>query len=176
MKSINNKLIGILIAVMCSASCKLTSKHMSSAIHSPLLIDEVDKGWLRFSLYVLNDTVANGQHEMLYSIRVVNTSDNFSPLRKIVKNIDEYNIAYAYLLNQAKNDFILFSNNDLFYPSYYAVENNYNAFPFEAINVGYSILEKKQRHSDRLIAYVDKVFTQDTIVFNLTPHQFITHK
>jgi hypothetical protein len=175
MRYIKNIVVKIIFLALTSMSCKIATMHATTFVESPVLIDEVDKGWLRFSLYAIKDTLANRSQDMLYSIRVINISDNNSPLRKISKNLDEYNTAYAYLLTQAKNDFVLYSNNSVFYPSYYAIENHYNSFPFETINIGYSI-KKEKKKGDRLIAFIDRVFTQDTIVFNLTPKKYITKK
>jgi len=129
---------------------------------------------LQYNLYLLpeDSATARGKKAAPYarfSIRVINTADNASPLRRLCHNLDEYNTYYEYLLNRALNDLQLIDNGAILYPVSYSFENNYNAFPFETINVGYRIdlrQARKKKHALKMV-YADRVFAQDTIVFNL---------
>ena len=56
------------------------------------------------------------------------------------------------------------------YPVYYAFENNYDAFPFETINVGFEYdLRKNGINSlkNLQLIYTDKIFSHSTISCNL---------
>lgn len=108
------------------------------------------------------------------SIMVVNmNSDNASPLRRLCSNLEEYNIKNEYLLNSAKNDiYLVASDNTIKYPVYYAFENNYNAFPFETINVGYAFKNNETKKMKKIkLVYIDRIFSNDSIFFNLNLNQ-----
>lgn len=153
------------------ASCGFVKKQTvsSSVAPSQKLIAQVKKDWINYQLYQLSDTTVQQQRSRLFAIRIVNTADNYSPLRKLSSNLEAYNTMYAYLLNQAKYDLLLQSDKGKQYAcSYYAFENNYNAFPFDAMTIGFTIEGKKRyRHAQQQIQYIDHVFTQDTILFQL---------
>jgi len=56
----------------------------------------------------------------------------------------------------------------LLYPVAYSFENNYNAFPFETINVGFKFSKGiKAGTKDLQLIYDDKVFARDTVSFYL---------
>jgi hypothetical protein len=138
------------------------------------LISEYEKGWLKYKVFLLpadeNDQRYAGKNEIIrLSIMVVNIKDNTSPLRKLCSNLDQYNIYYEYLLNSCKNELSLQSAKHVAYPVSYSFENNYDAFPFETINVGYRIGRSK-KESYKLV-YVDRVFSQDTLTFPISTKQ-----
>ena len=141
------------------------------------LIRECDKGWLQYKVYVMppRDSMVVVGHKrkqkvpLVMSIMIINTQTGASPLRAISGNLEEYNTYYEYLLNQAKNDFILFKGTSPEYPVYYAFENNYNVFPFETINIGYpgSVRPSLKELKKMNLLYLDKVFSHDTLLMNL---------
>jgi hypothetical protein len=162
-------LIGSLFAAGCSSS-----KHAAVNSKDKVLLAERDAGWLKYKVYLqpATDTAANKKRprNMQLSIMVINMHDNTSPLRKIVTDLEQYNICYEYLLNRCKDDLHLYDHGKVLYPIAYSFENNYNAFPFETINVGYryDLNKRKNRHMQGLVLeYADRVFAKDTIVFNL---------
>lgn len=108
---------------------------------------------------------SDGQN-LILSITVTNREDNISPLRKISGNLDQYNTYYEYLLNRCKENLVLRNGSELFYPVYYSFENNYNAFPFETINVGYR-LKRTRKEKALTLQYTDLVFAHDTLNFPL---------
>lgn len=128
------------------------------------------RDWLRYRVYLQPATEVTAQKDqsraLKLSIRVINIKDNSSPLRRLCSNLDEYNFYYEYLLNSAKEEIYLQGKNGIKYPVFYAFENNYNAFPFETINLGYTFSGREQLKDYRLI-YIDRVFAKDTLVFSL---------
>jgi hypothetical protein len=159
----------LLIAAACGSNKHVTTNNTKKQIA------EYSVDWLKYKIYLLpQDTAGSKKHRnradknIKLSIMVINMKDNFSPLRKLCSDIDQYNIYNEYLLNGAKNEIYLQTGTDINYPVYYAFENNYNAFPFETINVGYKLIHKKKDHSEPKLVFVDRVFSKDTITFNLT--------
>ena len=172
-----NKLIKtscVCVAVMAAFSCSVkNTAFLKQPKKKTEQIAQFKKGDLSYEVYRQYATGENmqmaadpKQSPVRISIRIINKGGNVSPLRAISGNYETYNINNDYLLNGAKNDIMLFVKGRLIYPSYYCFENNYNAFPFETINLGYS-LTTKQRKSPVQLIFVDKVFTQDSIFFNL---------
>ena len=137
------------------------------------LVGTANREWLTYQVYRLpteksNQPVDKKLATHMYSIRVVNTGDNTSPLRKLSNDLAEYNTYYEYLLNGCKDDISLSGNSGFTaYPVYYAFENNYNAFPFETINVGYTISKKQSREKNMRLVFVDRLFAHDTISISL---------
>lgn len=127
--------------------------------------------WLRYKIYLLPEDEAVGRKQKVragvkLSIRVINMHDNSSPLRRLCGDLQDYNTYYEYLLNGAKEEIYLQGKQGLKYPVYYAFENNYNAFPFETINLGYAFSGREQLKDYQLV-FIDRVFSKDTIVFQL---------
>ena len=178
--TVQNKIAGYVICVLgClfMASCGSGRKaaQQPAAVNAgarSVLLAEVDKGWLKYRIYQNTDTVAiKGDQILRLSIRIINTSDNTSPLRKLCSNLTDYNTYYEYLLNSAKNELVLSDAKAVFnYPVAYSFENNYDAFPFETINVGYRITRKT---IPQKLIYTDRVFARDTITFFIHPSQNI---
>lgn len=161
-----SRLTVLLLMVICFQlqACHSTKKSARTAMKQKELISELRTDWLHYKIFRLPDTLkrAKGKEVVQLSIRVLNTMDDTSPLRKLCTDLEQYNIRYEYLLNGAKNEVYLQSPKGISYPVSYSFENNYNAVPFETINVGYHInrLEKGTR-----LVYVDRVFAQDTLYF-----------
>lgn len=160
-----------LISSILMTSCT-TNKKTVSVNNDKVLLTERSAGWLKYKVYLLPATEMSrkGANNMMLSIQVINMQDNTSPLRKICADLDQYNTYYEYLLNRCKEDLLLYWKGEILYPVSYSFENNYNAFPFETINVGYKYdLNKKRnkRMKDLKLAYTDRVFAQDTITFYL---------
>jgi hypothetical protein len=159
--------------LLCSvlSSCLLVKKHAHSSLISttPALIVQIKKGWINYQLYKISDTTVSKIRSMQFAIRIVNTLDNLSPLRKLSNNLDMYNTYYAYLLTQAKYDLLLLTERNKAYPcTNFTFENNYNAFPFDAFTFGFSLAgSNKNRKAQKYIQYIDQVFTKDTILFQL---------
>lgn len=145
-------------------ACHTMHKTTGASSRGKELISELRTDWLHYKIFRLPDTLQRpkGNEYIQLSIRVLNTMDDTSPLRKLCTDLEQYNIRYEYLLNGAKNEVYLQSPKGISYPVSYSFENNYNAVPFETINVGYHIsrLEKGTR-----LVYVDRVFAQDTLYF-----------
>lgn len=163
----------LVFAIVVGAGCSTSKPTAFRPVREKTLIGETEKGWLKYKFYLMPaDNVASKvkgkSKNVVFSIQVINMQDATSPLRKLCSNLDDYNIYYEYLLNQTKNDLTLTSGKSISYPVYYAFENNYNAFPFETINVGYS-LDKggRSRKTTKSLLYVDKIFAHDTIRCNL---------
>ncbi|MFA6152122.1 MAG: hypothetical protein WC716_12425 [Chitinophagaceae bacterium] len=150
------------------------TKHLTSTDGSKdnrIQIGEFQKGDLSYEIFRLDNfnQITSEQSKLKtikLSVRIINKGGGQSPLRAISNNLDEYNSRYSYLLNNAKNDLIIKTHSAVLCPVYYSFENNYNAFPFETINVGYELNRKQAKGSVQLI-FVDKIFTQDSIFFNL---------
>jgi len=151
-----------LLAGMAMYTACMPARKVAQTKPGQEVLADRSRDWLRYEIYRLPDT--KGNNSIRLSIRVINTRDNTSPLRRVCTNLEDYNTCYEYLLNRAKNDIWLESRSGARYPVYYAFENNYNAFPFETINLGYSCPDKK--HDYRLV-FVDRVFARDTLVFPL---------
>jgi len=160
----------LLLLAFCGLAACHTARQTATMVKEKTLIAEYANDWLRYWVYLLpgdNSELAGKQKENLrLSIMVVNMKDNTSPLRKRCTNLDEYNQYYEYLLNSCKNDIVVRDGKKELYPVYYAFENNYDAFPFETINIGFEYdLRKKglsSLHKLQLI-YTDKVFSQAVI-------------
>ncbi len=176
------------VQMLCAALIIATGCKQSSLIRqsSPLekeLLGTYSRGWITYKIYRLPlASTARGTSkrntELVLSIKIINTEENgASPLRRQSKNLDQYNVLYEYLLNQAKNDLTLVSGNAIAYPVYYAFENNYNVVPFETINVGYDIssLQRRRRknNAELRLFYMDKIFAHDTLSCSLTHPQSI---
>lgn len=170
MRQMSMALIGLCLIMLTVVSCK-TGKTATIQPQTKILIGERNKGWLRYEVYLLPADVPPGKHSsenMMLSIRVVNTYDNTSPLRKLSTSLDDYNQYYEYLLNHTKDDITMYANGALLYPVAYSFENNYNAFPFETINVGYKLSTRgKSAVKGLRLTYDDKVFARDTVNFYL---------
>ncbi|XZF15210.1 hypothetical protein ACTHGU_03665 [Chitinophagaceae bacterium MMS25-I14] len=165
-------IVSMFLGVLFTASGCHTGKQVSAVAGNKVLLGERSKGWLKYQVYLLpNDSarkVANNPDYMRLSIMVINMENNTSPLRRLCTSLDDYNGYYEYLLNHCKEDITVSAGGALLYPVSYSFENNYNAFPFETINVGYRYGIRKKKHStDVLLTYNDKVFSHDTINFNL---------
>lgn len=165
------------MSVMIGAGCGIRQKlaDRKPASDQKTMIGEINRGWLRYQIYLIpaSDLIASnsqrtkqGRGSLQFSIRIINMETSTSPLRRLCTGLDDYNLFYEYLLNGAKNDLLLVSGTDVSYPVSYSFENNYNAFPFEIINVGYSseVSGKKRRRSDAMtLLFVDKIFSHDTL-------------
>lgn len=160
----------VMTAVM--SSCHSSRKTIAQARTERELISEYRKDDLLYKVFRLPDkpggerVASAGNRNVMLSIRVINMKDNASPLRSRCTNLDEYNTLYEYLLNSCKNEIYLQNGKNISYPVSYSFENNYNAFPFETINVGYHISRKS---SNCKLVYVDRVFSRDTITFTIKP-------
>lgn len=133
---------------------------------SKALVGSSERGWLHYEVFLLPvDSGIDKKNDVVkLSVRIVNKHDNTSPLRKLCNNLDDYNTLYEYLLNSARNEIYLQTSGAITYPVSYSFENNYNAFPFETINVGYHIRPKKKAMQ---LVYVDRVFARDTLIIPL---------
>jgi hypothetical protein len=136
-------------------------------------VSGLDINGLSYKVFVLpqqpgpNESRHKGSsRNLIFSITVTNTLDNTSPLRKISGDLDQYNTYYEYLLNRCKENLVLKNGNELAYPVYYSFENNYNAFPFETINVGYR-LKPLHKNNALTLQFTDLVFAHDTLNFPL---------
>lgn len=151
------------------AACH-TGRQATTVVKEKTLIAEYANGWLHYKVYLLPGSSAGltgkQKENLTLSIMVVNIKDNTSPLRKRCTSLDEYNHYYEYLLNSCKDDIVVRDGKKELYPVYYAFENNYDAFPFETINIGFEYdLRKKglsSLHKLQLI-YTDKVFSQAVV-------------
>jgi hypothetical protein len=153
-------------------SCTGSRKHAYNTITAKKQLATCVRPGLQYELYQLppdTASLAKAGPYTKFSIRVINTDDNASPLRRLCRNLDEYNTYYEYLLNGAPEDLQLIDNGTVLYPVSYSFENNYNVFPFETINVGYRYAPKKhkRRSGELKMIYTDRVFARDTIVFHL---------
>jgi hypothetical protein len=151
------------------SACNTHKQIAATVVREKTLIGEQSAGWLKYKIYMLpGDTSRNGKQKdnLVLSIMIINMQDNTSPLRKLCANLDDYNQYYEYLLNSCKNDIVLQAGNKRLYPVYYAFENNYDAFPFETINVGFES-DRTNKGLNHLknpeLIYADKVFSHDTI-------------
>ncbi len=148
-------------------SCSET-KTVAGNKRSNVLIGEYSRDWLKYKIFLLPEQPGTSRaknRSLALNIRVINIMDNVSPLRKRSGNLDEYNTYYEYLLNGCKNEIYLNAGGRISYPVSYSYENNYNAFPFESINVGYTISKRKKKYE---LVYIDRVFSQDTVTFSLS--------
>lgn len=173
----NNTLstFGRYLLLLCLFIAACSSNKQVAISNTKKQIAEYDIDWLKYKIYLMpQDTMTVKKHRtkadknIKLSIMVINMKDNFSPLRKLCSDIDQYNIYNEYLLNGVKNEIYLQTGTNINYPVYYSFENNYNAFPFETINVGYKLTHKKKDHNEPKLVFVDRVFSKDTITFNLT--------
>jgi len=157
-------LIYITVLPGCTSSRKISITQGTSI----LPVATTTRPGLQYNLYLLPADSVSVPYTR-FSIRVLSTTDNFSPLRRLCRNLQEYNTYYEYLLNGAAQDLLLVDRGQILYPVSYSFENNYNAFPFETINVGYRYGRQPRRPKKRdlKMIYTDRVFAQDTIVFNL---------
>ncbi len=147
-----------------------------NAGNAKLLLGNYTRGWVKYNIYILTNEAwqkkpLKNKKQIILSIRIINAEDNISPLRRQGRSLEQYNVLYEYLLNQAKNDLVLISGNSIAYPVYYSFENNYNAVPFETINVGYDISsmahKSKKRGVSMRLLYMDKIFSHDTLSCSL---------
>lgn len=165
--------VSAMLMFCCSVIIGCTSnKQLAHVGGEKTLLTEDSAGWLKYKVYLLpTNAEKSGQTDyMQLSIMVINMADNTSPLRRICTNLDNYNTYYEYLLNRCKDDLNLLVQGTILYPISYSFENNYNAFPFETINVGYKydLRNKRNRHiKDLKLRYADRVFAHDTITFYL---------
>jgi hypothetical protein len=135
---------------------------------APTELADHTQGWLRYKVY-RQPAAADRHHRdraLKLSIRVINMEDNSSPLRRLCGDLQDYNTYYEYLLNGAKNEIYLEGKKGIKYPVFYAFENNYNAFPFETFNLGYTF-SGREKLEDYNLVFIDRVFAKDTIVFSL---------
>lgn len=167
-----NSTVALLILGTSLGSCSVKKATLAPK-QEKTQIATFSKGDLTYEIYRQSAFNQDGEskveknNEILrLTIRLVNKAGNTSPLRAISRNYEEYNIHNEYLLNGARNDIMLCIQQQYLFPKYYSFENNYNAFPFETINVGY-VLGKKQKHKPIQLIFVDKIFTRDSIFFNL---------
>jgi hypothetical protein len=153
------------------------SKHISTIQNKKTQIAEYSKGDLKYKLYQMPNDLSDKKSKnkkklrsVKLSLMIINMKDNSSPLRRLCTDINQYNIYYEYLLNTAKNELYLRTADKINYPVYYSFENNYNAFPFETINVGYALEHFDKKHTETTLVFVDRVFSKDTLFFNLSKH------
>jgi hypothetical protein len=179
MNDIRLRLVAIGLLV-CFGSCH-TQRQFSNTplVASKTLLATCDKGWLRYKIYQLpidkqttkKSKQSKNSHPLVFSIMIINQENGDSPLRRICGSLEQYNALYEYLLNQAKNDLALVSGTNVLYPSYCSFENNYNAFPFETLNVGFSadaLARYKVRKSVPVrLLYMDRVFAHDTVTCDI---------
>lgn len=147
-------------------------KHTSAKKNIKTQIAEYSNDELKYKVFLMpQESVTLKSKEktksIKFSIMIINMKNNFSPLRRLCSDINDYNIYNEYLLNGAKNEIYLLTNSGINYPTYYLFENNYSAFPFETINVGYSVPSPVKKGTQFTLVYVDRVFSKDTISFNL---------
>lgn len=164
--------VGLVLLIMLVLTGCHTGKLVSGVYRdNKILVDERSKGWLKYQVYLLPEDIAGKeQDKMMLSIRVINMENNTSPLRRLCTSLDDYNEYYEYLLNHCKEDITVSAGGALLYPVSYSFENNYNAFPFETINVGYRYKAGKEKYKGGVaLTYNDKVFAHDTINFDLNP-------
>jgi hypothetical protein len=166
----------VLMVLLCTGimSCSGPRKTASNRNTTKVLLAENTRPGLRYELYLLpaDSTAQRSKQQVPYarlSLRIVNTADNASPLRRICRNLDEYNTYYEYLLNGAPGDLQFIDGKETFYPVSYSFENNYNAFPFETINAGfrYDFRRSRRKNAPLQLLYADRVFARDTLVFHL---------
>ena len=142
-----------------------------AAREDKIQIAEFSKDWLQYKVYQMNDLNRKGaskrEQALKLSVRIINMKDNTSPLRALCSNLDDYNIYYEHLLNGAKNELYLLTRDQIIFPVYYSFENNYNAFPFETINVGYVLPKATRKNNATTLVFVDRIFSKDSIFFNL---------
>jgi hypothetical protein len=153
----------------CSSNKHVATNHTQSTAKK-VQIAEFEHDWVRYQVYLLtNEKINRKSNAVKLSIMVINTKNNSSPLRRLCSDINQYNVYNEYLLNGAKNEIFIMKADRIYYPIYYSFENNYNAFPFETINIGYSLPSPSKRQNDSTtLVFIDRVFAQDTIYFNLT--------
>ena len=104
---------------------------------------------------------------MNLSLRIVNVKSGESPLRLISADIHQYTAYYEYLLNQAPADFKMIYKGQELFPVSYSVENNYNAFPFETINISFKTGPKAGSRKPKVLLIEDNVFTHKIIWMKL---------
>jgi len=168
---------GVLGALATSFGCSSPRRTTRAWVSQKTLIKEREKGVFRYKVYIMpNQNQAKtrafskkSKVPLVLSIRVINKDGGVSPLRGICQDLRQYSILYEYLLNAAKNDFVLLNGNEFEYPIYYSFENNYNAFPFETINIGYSgsVNPSATQLKKLRLLYMDKIFSHDTLLLNL---------
>lgn len=131
-------------------------------------IAEFTKGDVRYEVYqIQKEAPTKSKSKILnLSIRLINVGANVSPLRAISKDLEQYSANYEYFLNHAQQDVFLRIKNEPVFPKYYFFENNYNAFPFDVINVGFAIGAQQIKKGVQLV-FVDKLLTRDSIFFNI---------
>lgn len=132
-----------------------------------VLVAEKQVGWLKYQLY-FKPQDPKGKNQIVVSLRVINTENNVSPLRRISNNIEAYSTYYEYLLNSAKNDFILQTATYELYPKWFAFENNYNAFPFEVLNVGFEDNALRKKDVPLTLLFTDRVFSHNVVSLKIT--------
>jgi len=170
----NRSLYILVLCLLICGGCRST-KHTAAPVQERKLLSSCERPGLRYELYRLPaDSVMDYRHSsdvpyFKFSIRIVNTADNASPLRRLCHNLEEYNTYYEYLLNRAVNDLQLIACGTIMYPVSYSFENNYNAFPFETVNAGYRFSNRSGKCRELELRYTDRVFAQDTIVFHFNP-------
>lgn len=169
------KLLSIVCCTLALFSCATTKLGKQEA-KSRKQIAELSVDWLKYKIYLMPEeeqVAGKSRHNKTKSIKlsmmIINMKNNFSPLRRLCSDINEYNLYNEYLLNGAKNEIYLISGNTINYPVFYAFENNYNAFPFETINVGYTLPKKNKKSTPMSLVFVDRVFAKDTLTFSLNP-------
>jgi|GEM_PF-4592264 len=162
--------VGLVLTGACSVKKAVAPERQ---VATKKQVAQFRKGDLAYEVYRQYLTETNGKkadrskkESVRLMIRIVNKANNVSPLRAMSGSYDAYNSNNEYLLNGAKNDIMLLIKGQYIYPLYYSFENNYNSFPFETINLGYSISRQQKRSAVQLV-FIDKVFTQDSIFFNL---------
>ncbi|GAA4450457.1 hypothetical protein [Rurimicrobium arvi] len=113
----------------------------------------------RYEVYQL----PSGKETLALSLRIVNVAGTQSPLRMLSGNIEQYSTYYEYLLNRAAADFRLVCDKEELAPAAYSVENNYNAFPFETINISFYTGRKARSRKRKVLLFADNVFSHQVI-------------
>jgi len=104
-----------------------------------------------------------------FNLYVSNTNNHKSaPIRIISSNLDEYNRALSYYLNENRNNFRLYDGQDTLYPVICTYENNYNLSPEDVFVVGFERKHEAGQKKNKMLTleYSDEVLRTGILKFS----------
>lgn len=146
----------LLALLLCSCS---QSIYRIGVVEQKRKVSEYANDSFRYELFQL----PSGKQTTNLSLRIVNIKTGESPLRFVAADIRQYTAYYEYLLNQGPADFRMIYQGQELLPVSYSVENNYNAFPFETLNISFKADRKAGSKKPKVLLFEDKVFSHRVI-------------
>jgi hypothetical protein len=101
-----------------------------------------------------------------FRIQISNLKASAGPLKYCSRSLEHYQLQYAYLLNDAKNDLFLKCGQTRIHPSSYVFTTHYSSVPMEELLVSFDFSTARKGEAVSLF-YVDRVFLHDTLEYPL---------